>query len=599
MVGIKQNFNSPAISQKRTQKDASFGNGALLSALASPVVTTGLNYLNNNPMQSIAVLDVLSCIGPRTATDTVKLNPVAGSETMARESSGLLLNCYFPGLAALGAAKFLQWKNSDITKHGILPEKIWANTETINKYSEEFKKALASPAKLATLNENDSVLHNFYTNLLDTVKVSYGNEETAHGTLSEAKDDIAKTFVELSKNQELTHFDRTSMIGKISNALGGHAENIKAVGIGTNLERFVNDAHSLGHAFAKAGAENHDAVVKSLNKFALSKTIGAFAVTLPIAVSIQTGLRMLTRKRTGKEGAPIYKDFGKDGVEHKVDKNEKKKLILGKILASTALIGISALTIGKEKLMSLKEIGKLAQFKSPMTSMDQCRFVSTATFVSRFWAAEDSNELKGSALRDIFGFTSLYVLGEFVQKGIVHAFGKGKDLVHDTDPLKSDSGVIDKVKHAFRGWSTKNQNEVIFETLNKAGLDISTIEDGIHKEGFFKKGSINLKKVTEEILTKPNGQEIIDTMKKRLKVLNGAQLFSLGFSTALLGIIIPHTMIKITEHNEKKRKARLAADGITEQPVPQQSNQTNMMGTAVFSDKSKELFKAFVAKNNI
>lgn len=82
---------------------------------------------------------------------------------------------------------------------------------------------------------------------------------------------------------------------------------------------------------------------------------------------------------------------------------------------------------------------KMFQFKNIFPTMDQARIISAATFSSRLAAAEDSNELGESTIRDIATFSSFYFLGDYAAKGIATYLEK-----HNKDGIKLINRLYEK-----------------------------------------------------------------------------------------------------------------------------------------------------------
>ena len=72
----------------------------IVKVLSSPAATKTVEIVNSESTGH-AVVDVAAMVGPRSLSDTIDKNPIAGTETFAREISATGLNCYSPGLIAL------------------------------------------------------------------------------------------------------------------------------------------------------------------------------------------------------------------------------------------------------------------------------------------------------------------------------------------------------------------------------------------------------------------------------------------------------------------------------------------------------------------
>lgn len=542
---------------------------------AEMLATNTFAYLKDNPMVTTALIDTVLCDVPKAVQDTKQRNPFAGIETAFREFSGTFNNCFLPGILGAGFG-FLA--SSGINKaFNVKANKIWADTDTIETFTNLYKKSNGDQ-------------NSFLKNVLS--KVSAGLD-SSHKISEHQADSIAESLSNIiSKTGNISKKDHASLVTQIGEALGGHCEEIRFSGIDTNVDNFINDTINISRAFSsdklktvKDGVKQIDnakldSFASSLKNIAKTKTALAFAVTIPIAVATHYINRAQTKKRSGKDGAPIYKDFSNDNYKRELTPGEKKKLGAQKVLASGSLAGIALAAIGPKKL---SQFGKTMQFRSFRTSLDQCRVVSTATFASRFIGAADSTELGQSFIRDVSSFLFFYVTGEFVSKLAAKSMNKpGYNLFRQVmDKPTENDGIMKKLAYAFRGNELKTHREVLIEEAIKAGKKLDITD----------RGSINTKKLLEEL---PKEAQAI--AKKRLGVLNKAQAISMAFSALALGVAIPQLLIKLTDINEAKRKKEAESQN-------QQQNQ-NSTQTVTFkkvfnngnfgSSRSQEIFNAFV-----
>ena len=89
------------------------------------------------------------------------------------------------------------------------------------------------------------------------------------------------------------------------------------------------------------------------------------------------------------------------------------------------------------------------QFEGLFPTMDQCRWISTATFVSRVFASEDRNELRETTIRDALTYSSLYFLGDYVSKGVATVMEKVNPKVKLLNRTVSDKdmNIFGKMKN--------------------------------------------------------------------------------------------------------------------------------------------------------
>ena len=113
----------------------------------------GIRACEKNPMINVAVIDLVTAIGPRSIWESFT-NLFAGFEAFRRESSGLLVNCLIPGFIALAAAKAV---NNMIMGDKADLSSCWAGKDTIDTISDYYKNAEETEAyKDGMVKFNDS-----------------------------------------------------------------------------------------------------------------------------------------------------------------------------------------------------------------------------------------------------------------------------------------------------------------------------------------------------------------------------------------------------------------------------------------------------------
>ena len=100
--------------------------------------------------------------------------------------------------------------------------------------------------------------------------------------------------------------------------------------------------------------------------------------------------------------------------------------------------------------------------------------------------------------------------------------------------------------------SLKNRDEILIEALAEAGVSTVKNKDGKVIAKSFKEMMNDLNNIGNEALKA--------STKKRLGVLNKAQLAGYAFSGLVLGLGIPNLNIYITNKLDKKRKAQAEAE---------------------------------------
>lgn len=544
---VKYNNQTPNISIIRNNNMGQpnftgFGN---LARRAGDIALKGIQKCEEKPMVNVAVLDLSTAIIPRTFFETFigsktkdeegndthhrKLNIMGGFEALRREGSGLVINCLIPGFIVKFAASLLnkpimgQFKNSSLVKS-------WANSDTINYIQKYYNNAQG-------LTKEDRVY--------STLKTMFDDIEGVNGN---AEKDGLKKFKELFANdpeytEHLRKFAKNIISDKPEKDFAGDMYNflVKKSGIAENI-KFAGDkgyfSSSLGHLCESASDILHGAYqegiikdysadaaqgknverlvskeVEELSKYfgkakklVNAKSIAGLGMIIPLAIAAQPINRWITHKLSGKKGAPIYND----DKERVLTPEEKKQLIRDKFIAVPLMWAVTGLSMLMDK-PSLK----MFQFKNIFPTMDQARIISAATFSSRLAAAEDSNELKESTIRDIATFSSFYFLGDYAAKAIATFLEK-----HNKDGIK----LINRLKEP------------------KEGANIL--------QKFWNWAKHTKMKSTDELLGSI-GNEALRLKARNMRGL--CQLGNIGFSLLSLGVFIP---IYTRTQSNKKEKMR-------------------------------------------
>ena len=496
--------------------------------------TAVLQFCNTNPMAGVSLIDMVTAIAPRTIVDA-KTNGFAAAETFRRESSGLIVNCLIPGFIVLGVAKALE--AFGFGEKGL--SKMWANQEALETFQQHFHDIENTP----------DAAGKFVDSLLNDAKV-LNNANTTPWTPLNTKDleqeitEYKRVIQDNVKDKKIVKAARDGLYNRILEVTGG-AEHIKigaykeVVKDGAkvfertgekvyhdNITTLLRDAVEVGQKFIhehKCDNKEIANFVKKATKFVNQKSLLGLAIVIPLAASMQSINRWITKKSSGQEGAPIYKNFGKGKEKEEMSPAQKSAFWTKKIGAAGLMVGVALLSMMKKPSL------KMLQFTKNMPSMDQCRWIATATFASRMLASEDENELHEVTWRDIATFSSLYFLGDYVSKGVGTIIQKIKgipmlnymtDKPNTKNPLKK-----------FWFW--------VKDTKLKSFDEANAIKDGVIKNG-------------EKIIKKYKG----GTKAKGLRAI--CEVSSLGFSMLVLGILVPWYVRKETERKEElKLKERL------------------------------------------
>lgn len=502
--GANTDFSQPrnAIASSKTSRPAFKGVESMLASGANSLiggVTWVLQQCNVNPMFGVSLIDCLTAIFPRTWVDA-KTNGFAAAETFRRESSGLIVNCLIPGFVVLGVAKVLEKFNKDT--NGL--SKLWANQKSTETLSGYFANANGKTSEYINGVFKDLEFNsgkNWNKLDLDNQEVKailQKYQDVVDGTIT------GKEAKKLLKETELALLQHT-----------GGAESIRFIKdkkpLGQNLSLLLRDMADLKPFFAKHIGDLSK-FEKQIEKFVNKKSLIGLAIVIPLAASMQSINRWITRVRSGQEGAPIYKDFVSKKNKREMSTGEKSKFWLNKIGAAALMVGVAYASL-KDK-SSLKNIFKGLQFTKNMPTMDQCRWIATATFASRMLASEDPNELKEVKWRDIATFMSLYMLCDYVPKGVASLIKKvfKIDLLNYTkDAPEKSKNKIKQAWQSFGHWV----NDTHLKSFDETALLLKKYPQ-----------AKNLRSVCE--------------------------LSSLGFSMLILGMFVPWYVRKQTEIKHKK-----------------------------------------------
>ena len=422
------------------------------------------------PMVNVSVLDLSTAIIPRTIVETKESNSYAGFEAFRRESSGLIVNCLIPSFIVMGVASLLQRPiMGGFHKANLI--NTWANGDSIDKIHKFYSQAKgATPEEkiyntfrdeLGSLSGVDAHTTKHFDEILDIKKDKNGNfvgkigNEKVHNAVNE--------FVKLTQSDKYSSKQfKKAYRDIVEETLV--AENIKFHGdkgyFSNNLESLCEDTVKMLRGVVKENITDADKLTKYFNKakkLVNWKSIGGLGIIIPLAISMQPINRWITRKTSGRKGAPIYKDFNKDTEHKELTPKEKRELLAQKFISIGSMIGVCGLSM----FMDRPVLKNIFQFKGIFPTMDQARIISTATFASRMGASEDKNELREATVRDIATFSSFYFLGDYVAKGIATYLEHKhkKDGVHLINRLKEapdkDANMFKKFWHWAKHTSLK------------------------------------------------------------------------------------------------------------------------------------------------
>lgn len=433
-------------------------------------IIQGVQLCERHPMVNVSVLDLSTAIIPRTIIETYsgdavvdengkkerKANLFAGMEALRREGSGLVINCLIPGFIVAGVAKLVQrpiMKGFDKTNLA----GVWANSDSLDKISKYYLGAKGSTEKEKVFNTFKSMLNDL---------------EGADGDVSKKGLTKFSSFADLDKNAE----ELTECVMSKKDFKPAYKNLIEKTHIGEHIQFkdekafFSSSLESLMGNTVKVLKEFHkekistekgvtDYIAKA-KKLVKVKSLAGLGLIIPLAISAQPINRWLTRRASGKKGAPIYDEFKDKDSKTEINLSDKDRAALfkQKIISVSSMLGVALLSMMKIPSM------KMLEFNGIFPSMDMARIVSTATFASRMAASEDKNELKLSTVRDITTFASMYFLGDYAAKGVATAMEKANPELKLLNRFKSvdkDANVFKKFWNWVKNTSVKSSDELV------------------------------------------------------------------------------------------------------------------------------------------
>ena len=450
--------------------------------------TKGLQMCDKYPMIGVALTDSVATDVPRTIFDLVKTGVPAAMETARREFSGLFVNCLMPSFIVLGAAKFLNKGTMGKEFSDINLSNSWANGESINKFVETFKNSMDVTSKTTTQSEIKTFFNNIFTGLngRDGDKWVEFSSALSKDKLEEVSELLTKAVFDNSGDKKAlknTLAQVSSLITDTTHAGEILTYDINAKGFGSNLSELLRDSVDIAKKFTQESVRNNlDLFGKKATKLVNAKSILGLAIIVPIAMSVQSINRAITRHKYKQKGAPIYKDFEKGNTHKEMNAKEKANFFSQKIACAASMVSIALLSMMKKPSM------QMFQFKGMFPTVDQCRWIATSTFVSRMFASEDPNELRESTVRDIASFSGLYFLGDYAAKAAASIIEKIKPdvkLLNRTGKSNAQSPILNRIGDWIKNTYVKSFDEVLPKDKNMrsicelASLGFSIISLGI------------------------------------------------------------------------------------------------------------------------
>ena len=521
-------------------------------------VDTTLRYLATNQAIGANLVDLCSMVAPRTINDTVQRGPAAGMETGRREIMGTV-NDSCVGL--FGAAAGAMIANS-LSK----------------KYNTKVNKMFTAPDTLHILAENKSnQIKNNQTQieyLKETLRHARGYNPTGPADrldnegfvkLSEETiEKVAKYYDELlNKKADFNKWtssksdkSRTVLMNEIIADTGAGSDFIlesadKKIQSRTNLKSMLNDLFIVSDSFngekvkeafqeqiKSNTAIKENKFIKGLDKFMRNRAKMGFAMSCAIGLSVQPINMYLTKLKTGQDGFV--------GVEGR-SKDASAGFFGLKALSSAGFFAmiLSTLNMNPLKFRPKAFMDKMS-FSGKMPTINQLKGLYGITIISRIFSARDKDELREVLTKDTLGYLSWLVLGDFVNRMAASAFDKEDCKVINIKKGTEKDKYFKKMFYA----NLKTRDEILVKTLADNGISTTKEENGKVISKTFKEMMKDLNGLKDEALKKAT--------RKRLRVLNMAQISGYLFSGLVLGLGIPNLNIYITNKLDAKQKAEAA-----------------------------------------
>ena len=520
------------------------------------ILDKSFQLLDKNAMIQVAFVDSVATDIPRTLVD-LGTSLAAAFETARREFSGLIVNCLIPGVIVKGVASLLP---KDALLNGTDAVNSWANGAAIDRLSGVYKSVHTSPNVDCTRDYVQKSLASL-SGLEGKNWVKY-SDSIDKPEFQEAIDKITEAISKKPKERKALLADAKTKIAGLTKA-----ESILKFGDApqSNLEETIRDIADMGSKLnvVKKNAMDSisnadDSVVNdvisgaidkysaSLKKLVNKKSIIGMAVVMAMAVSVQKINRAITRKQFKAEGAPIYKDFGKKETHKKMTEDEKKSFFGKKLVGAAGMVTMAAASMMKKPTLAM------FQFSNIFPTLDQCRWIASSTFASRMLAAEDTNELRESAVRDIASFAGLYFLGDYVKKGVASAF-EALSKTKNGAKLLGENVVL------------LNRTKTIQKPVAKAG---ASLLEKIGNQIIYRAKQFGIWVKHTDLKA---ASEVANVKTRNLR--NLCRVADIAFSILMLGILLPKYNRSVTEKKvaEAKRQEELQRQAALK--IVQQNNQ--------------------------
>lgn len=514
-----------------------------------------LRYLATNQAIGANGVDLVSMVIPRSASDMVKRGPAAGFETLRREIMGTI-NDSFIGLygAAAGALVALSMNK----KFGLNVNKIFTAKETLNVLAENKENQIKeNKTQLDYIKETLANVKAY--NPADLKSDKEGFVRLNEKTINEVAEFFDKALTDKVKFTDWekgnTAGGRSVIINKITEDTGAQSRYIlesvdKKTISETSLKSLLDDIFIVSDSFNKekiheafkkqvesGNSVKNNSYIKGISKFMKTRAGIGFAIAAGVGIATQPVNMYLTKLKTGTDGFV--------GVEGRT-KDDSAGFKALKTVSAAAFFSMILSTLKMTPIDFIKAPSKFMDkmaFTGKLPTVNQLKGVYGLTIVSRIFSARDKDELREVLTKDTLGYLSWLVLGDIINKLTADGFDKTV-----MNYKKGMENVKNPFKRTFSA-ALKTRDEILIETLAKNGIETTKVENGKTFAKSFKEMLKDINKLSPEL------QKLT---KKRMRVLNGAQMAGYIFSGMVLGFGIPNLNIYITNTLDKKRKAEAA-----------------------------------------
>lgn len=516
-----------------------------------------LRYLATNQAIGANLMDFCSMVAPRTINDGIKRGPAAGMETGRREIMGTV-NDSCVGL--FGAAAGAAIAGSLTKKYETKVNKIFTAPDTLHILADNKARQLENnKTQIEYIKETLRHAKGYNPSAANSDAEGYVKlSDKTIETVAKYYDDLLNEKADFNKwTSSKANKSRTVLMNEIIADTGAGSDFIlestdKKIASKTNLKSLLNDIFIVSDSFNNQKVKNafaeqiqsgktatENKFIKGLDKFMKTRAGMGFAASCAIGLSVQPINMYLTKLKTGQDGFV--------GVEGRSKDNSTGFFGL-KALSSVAFFSmiLSTLNINPIKFSPKKFMDKMS-FSGKMPTINQLKGIYGITIISRIFSARDKDELREVLTKDTLGYLSWLVLGDFVNRITASKFDSDNCKVVNYKKGTENSNYFKKIFYA----NLKTRDEILIKTLADQGISTTKEEGGKVISKTFKEMLKDLNGIKDEAVKK--------AAKKRLRVLNRAQLSGYLFSGLVLGLGIPNLNIYITNKLDAKRKAEQAA----------------------------------------